>query len=80
MKRFSNILLIVDEGTNYSAALKRVVTLATNNQSLLTVCTVVDAVPGDMQIAITAVTPAELHEIAVSEKRDWLDNQATRIH
>ena len=73
MKRFSNILLIVDEGTDYSTAVKRAVTLARNNQSRLTVCAVVDAVPGDMQMAIAAVTPAELHDIAVSEKRGWLD-------
>ena len=73
MKRFSNILLIADEGTDYSAALKRAVTLARNNQALLTICATVDAVPGDMQMAITAVTPAELQDIAVAEKRDWLE-------
>ena len=73
MKRFSNILLIADEGTDYSAALKRAVALARNNQALLTVCAVVDAIPGDMQMAITAITPTELHNIAVTEKRDWLD-------
>jgi len=68
MKRFSNILLIADEGTDYPAALKRAVTLARNNQALLTVCAVVDAVPGDMQMAI-----------AVSEKRDWNDDVVTPI-
>ena len=73
MKRFSNILLIADEGTDYSAALKRAVTLARNNQALFTICAVVDMVPGDMQMAITAVTPAELRDIAVAEKRDWLE-------
>ena len=73
MKRFSNILLIADEGTDYSAALKRAVTLARNNQALLTICAVVDAVPDDMQMAITAVTPAELQDIAATEKRAWLD-------
>ncbi len=73
MKRFRNILLIVDEGTDYSAALKRAVTLARNNQALLSICTVLDAVPGDMPMFITAVTPAELRDIAVSDKRDWLD-------
>jgi len=74
VKRFSNILLIVDEGTDYSAALKRAVTLARNNQARLTICAVIDAVPGDdMQMAITAVTPAESRNIAVAEKRDWLD-------
>jgi len=73
MKRFSNILLIVDEGTDYSAALKRAVTLSRNNQALLTACAVIDAVPDDMQMAVTAIAPAELQNIAVTEKRDWLD-------
>ena len=73
MKRFSNILLIADEDTDYSAALKRAVTLARNNQARLTICAVIDSVPGDMQMAITAVTPAELRNIAVTEKSDWLD-------
>ena len=73
MKRFRSILLIVDQGTDYSAALKRAVALAKNNQALLTVCTVVDAVPRDLQMAITAITPLELRKITVSEKRAWLD-------
>ena len=73
MKRFSNILLIADEGTDNSAALSRAVTLARNNQARLTICAVIDSVPGAMQMAIAAVTPAELRNIAVTEKRDWLD-------
>jgi nucleotide-binding universal stress UspA family protein len=66
-------LLIVDQGTDYSVALKRAVALANNNQALLTVCAVVDAVPRDLQMAITAVTPLELQKIAISEKQVWLD-------
>ena len=73
MKRFCNILLIADAGTNHSAALKRAVALARNNQALLNICVLADAVPGDMQMAVTAITPAELQNIAISEKRDWLD-------
>lgn len=73
MKRFRTILLIADEGTDYSAALKRGVTLARNNQARLTICTVVDAVSANMRMAATAVTPAELHNIAVTESRVWLD-------
>ena len=74
MKRFSNILLIVDAGTDYAAALKCAVTLVRNNQALLTICAVVDAIPSDMQMAIIAITPAELQNITVSEERDWLDD------
>ena len=66
-------MLIADEGTDYSAALKGAVTLATNNQARLTICALVDAVPGDMQMAVTAITPAELHNIAVNQNRVWLD-------
>jgi len=73
VKRFRSILLIVDQGTDYSVALKRAVALANNNQALLTVCAVVDAVPRDLQMAITAVTPLELQKIAISEKQVWLD-------
>ena len=74
MKRFSNILLIVDERTDYSAALKRGVTLARNNQASLTVCAIVDTVPSEMQMGVIAVTPREVLDIAVAEKRDWLDD------
>ena len=73
MRRFCNILLFVDEDTDYSAALKRAISLARNNQALLTICTVLDTVPGDMQMAITAFMPAELRDIAVNERREWLD-------
>ncbi len=73
MKRFSNILLIADEETDNSAALERAVTLAKNNQASLTICAVIDSVPVDMPMMITAITPAELRDIAVSDKRDWLD-------
>jgi len=73
MKRFRNILLIADAGTNHSAALKTAVALARNNQALLNICAIADAVPGDTQMAVTAITPAELRNIAISEKRDWLD-------
>lgn len=36
------------------------------------VCAVVDAVPADLQMAITVVTPSELCDVAIAEKRDWL--------
>jgi len=73
VKRFCNILLIADDRTDYSAALKRALTLARNNRALLTICALADPVPGDMQMAVTAVTPAELQNIAVSGQRAWLD-------
>ncbi|MEE4161091.1 MAG: universal stress protein [Woeseiaceae bacterium] len=73
MNRFSNILLVVDEHTNYSAALKRGLELATTNDALLTVCAIVDTVPSDMRMSVIAITPREVLDIAIAEKRDWLD-------
>lgn len=73
MKRFSNILLIADEDTDHTQAAQRAIKLAKNNQAALTVCAVVDAVPADMQMAITAVTPGEIRDILVTEKREKLE-------
>jgi len=69
MKRFSNILLVADTAMEDSAALERAVTLAINNQASLTLIDIVDDVPADLRMAVTAVTPQELHGIVVSEKR-----------
>jgi len=79
MKRFTNILLIADTGTDQQAALERAIALAKNNQAALTVCAVVDAVPTELQMAITAITPAEVCEIAVSEKRDRLEDIVSNV-
>lgn len=73
MKRFSNILLVVNERADYFAALKRGVALARNNQARLTVCATVDTLPGDLRMGVIAVTPREVLDIAVGEKRDWLE-------
>lgn len=74
MKRFSNILLVVDEHTNHSAALERGLELAATNEALLTVCAIVDTVPSDLRMSVIAITPQEVLDIAVAEKRDWLES------
>jgi nucleotide-binding universal stress UspA family protein len=79
VKRFSNILLIVDELTDYTAALKRGVALARNNQARLTVCAIVDTVPSEMQMSVIAITPPEVLDIAKTEKRDWLHNAVKSV-
>ena len=77
MRRFSNILLVVDERTDHSAALSRGIALANNNQASITVCAVVDTVPGEVQMGVIAVTPQEVLDIAVAGKRAWLDDAVT---
>ena len=74
MKRFSNILLVVDENTDYSAALTRGVTLAKNNEARLTVCALVDTLPSELHMGVIAIRPQEVLDIAVARKSDWLDS------
>jgi len=73
MKRFSNILLITGAADDTSVALDRAVTLAVNNQASLTLVGTVDLIPAELQMAVTAVTPEVLCDIAVTEKREKLD-------
>ena len=82
MKRFANILLVVDESTDHEVALERAVALAISNQAALTVCDVVADVPAEMQMFVTAVSPAELAEIVVNERRDRLEEivEKTKVH
>ena len=79
MKRFSNILLVLDARTDYSAALQRGTTLARSNQAHLTVCAIVDRVPGEIKMGVIAIKPRDVLDIAVTEKRDWLDNAVTSV-
>jgi nucleotide-binding universal stress UspA family protein len=73
MKRFSNILLIVDADKDHAAGLKRAVALVKNNQASLMLADVVDSIPDELQMAITMVTPREIGDILAAEKREKLD-------
>jgi nucleotide-binding universal stress UspA family protein len=74
VKRFSNILLVLDERTDYSAALKRGTALASENQARLTVCTVVDTVPSELRMGVIGITPREVLDVVTAEKRSWLED------
>ena len=79
MKRFSNILLVVDERTDYSAALKRGVTLARKNQARLTVCAIVNAVPSEVRIGAIRITPRQVLDVATAKKREWLESTVNSV-
>ncbi len=72
MKRFSNILFVADDELEASAGLDRALKLAHHNDASLTVVDVVEAIPKGMQMGITAITPEELAEVAVSDRREEL--------
>jgi nucleotide-binding universal stress UspA family protein len=79
MQRFKNILFVAESTDHSSAALKRAVTLAINNQASLTIIGVVAALPRHMKMAITAVTPAELLDMVVAERRHELMDMAKAV-
>lgn len=79
MKRFSNILLVADERTDYSAALKRGAALARNNQARLTVCAIVDTVPSEVRMGIITITPREVLDVATAMKQEWLEDTVNSV-
>jgi len=79
VKRFSNILLVADERTDYSAALKRGAALARNNQARLTVCAIVDTVPHEVRMGIVTITPREVLDVATAMKQEWLEDTVNSV-
>ena len=79
MKRFSNVLLVVDESKDYSAALKRASTLAKSNNARLTVCANIDAIPNEMRMRVITVTSREVLDVAIAKTREWLENTVASV-
>ena len=79
MKRFSNILLVVDERLDHSAALTRGFTLASNNQARLTVCTIIDTVPSEVRLGAITITPREVLNIATAKAQEWLEDAVRSV-
>jgi len=79
VKRFSNILLVVDERTDYSAALKRGATLARKNQARLTVCAIVDTIPSEVRVGAIRITPRQVLDVATAKKREWLEDTVNSV-
>ena len=73
MKRFKNILLLVDQGAGDKAILRRAASLAETNRAQLTVVTVIEELPQDMRMLVAAITPMEIQELIVQERRKYLD-------
>ena len=79
MKRFSNILLVADERTDYSAALERGAKLAKENHARLTVCAIVDTVPSEVRIGAIRITPRQVLDVATAEKQSWLEDTVNSV-
>ena len=79
MKRFKNILLVYDGTEQGDSTLKQAVKLATINRARLTVIDVIEEIPSDYQMLITAMLPEEIMELAVKEQKARLEHYITPI-
>ena len=79
MKRFSNILLVVDDRTDYSAAVKRATTLARNNHAHLTVCANIDAIPSEVRMRVVTITSREFLDVATAKTQEWLNDTVDSV-
>ena len=79
MKRFKNILLVCNFDAKQQLAVDRAVSLARQNEALLTVLTVVKELPADMRMVITIMSPQELLELEINDRREKIDALAADI-
>ncbi len=78
MQRFKNILMLTDGGRRSTAALERAAALAERNRAKLTVLSVLESLPRELQRMMAAVHPADLWELAVEERRRQLKRLVAR--
>ena len=79
MKRFENILLVAEFAAKQQMAVDRALSLARQNEARLTVFTVVKELPADARMAITAMSPRELHEGLIDDRRQTADTLAAEM-
>ena len=79
MKRFRNILVLLNTGAGDKAILRRAASLAETNRAQLTIVNVIDDLPGDMRMLVVAITPVELQELIVEERRKYLEQMVATL-
>jgi len=79
MKRFSNILAVVNTGRNDVSALRRAITLTNSNQASLTVVSFLEDLPADMWMSTVAVSIEEIRDIAAAEELDRLKELVSAV-
>jgi nucleotide-binding universal stress UspA family protein len=79
MKRFKNILFVAGPDDEDAPALHRAAALAQENQALLTVTSVVDALPGGTLVPDSSLTGEGLQSALVAEAQQRLDRLVTPL-
>ena len=72
MKRFKDILFVVETGKTCEPALERAVTLAESNQASLTVV-VVERINADIKMPDSAPMSADLQTMVVNAQKQYLE-------
>jgi universal stress protein E len=78
MQRFKNILVFADGGPRGRAAIERAAALAERNRARLTALSVLESLPLELRRLIAAVHPADLWELAASQRKEALDRMVAR--
>ena len=73
MKRFKNILCVIDVQSAERHALERAVALAENNQARVTVATVTERVPAAVKLPQEESTPTDMQARLKDARARWLD-------
>lgn len=73
MKRFKNILCVIDVQSAEQHALERAVALAENNQARVTVATVAERVPATVKLPQEKYTPTDMQARLKDARARWLD-------
>ncbi|MBW2287259.1 MAG: universal stress protein [Deltaproteobacteria bacterium] len=73
MKRFKKILLVSREGTGERTTLARAVELAKRNRARLTLVEVVEEIPRELRMLVTAIPPIDLEKLVVKERKERLE-------
>ncbi len=79
MKRFKNILLVCDFNVQQQMAVERAVSLARQNEALLTVFSVIKELPMNARMAITSMSPQELLDEVINDRHAKTDAIAADI-
>jgi len=72
MKRFKNILLLLDQEAGSRSILQRAATLAKNNRARLTFVDIIEELPSNIRMLVVAASPMKLQELVVQERQKQL--------
>ena len=72
-------MLVVDDRTDYSAALKRATTLARSNNAHLTVCASIDAIPNEARMRVITITSRDVLDVAIANAQEWLNGTVDSV-